>query len=164
MLVLAVSLAVVLVAGCSKKENAAGGGGGGGAVTSPPVVVSPTTYSSGGTSVNIGGGSLPTGFPSTFALPDGATPVNSVSGAGGFFVWFSSPQSIDDLRSFFDENLATNGWKIDSKTDVSSSGGQYTAYTIEGNGFSGVVYLGSGAPGASQFGGQYQFYVQLSPA
>lgn len=161
-LTVALAAVALVVTGCSKDEGSSGGGqaqGGDGAA-----VESPTTISGGDTTVDIGGGSLPEGFPDAFPLPDGAAPVNSVSGAGGFFVWFSSGQSVDDLRTFFDDSLSGGGWKITSKADFGDSTGQYTAYTIQGNGYGGVVYIGAGAPGADAFGGQYQFYVQLSPA
>jgi hypothetical protein len=162
LLAAALALAVFAV-GCSKNETTSAGGQAS-SETSPTETVSPTTISSGSTQINVGGGSLPSGFPSSFPVPDGATPAYTVSGAGGYFVWFSSSQGLDELRSFFDENLPSNGWTVDSKMDFTTSTGSYTVYLISGNGLSGGVYVGEGAPGADAFSGQYSFYVQLSPA
>lgn len=169
----AVSLAVVGAA-CSKSSN--GSNADGGAATSPPASESsavsssampppsPTSFSSGGTTVNIGGGEIPAGFPDSFPLPSDAKPVYSAGGTDGYFVWFSSAQSLDELHSFFDENLPANGWKIDYQADFSDQSGKYTAYTITGNGFTGGLYIGEGAPGSTGFTGDYKFFVTLTPA
>ncbi|MEW6060259.1 MAG: hypothetical protein AB1551_09020 [Actinomycetota bacterium] len=148
-------LIALLATGCSGDEGTDGGD------QTSPVIVSPTTISSGSTTVDIGGGTLPEGFPDSFPIPDGATPVYSVS-SGGYGVWFSSSQSSDELRSFFDENLPGNGWTITVKSDFTSSTGTGTVYVIEGNGFNGGVYVGEGAPGSGIFSGEYAFWVTLN--
>ncbi len=131
--------------------------------TSPAETVSPITISSGSTQIDIGGGSLPEGFPDSFPLPDGATPVNSVGGTDGYFVWFSSDQSVDELRSFFQENLPSSGWTISNTMETTTAEGTFTIYTISGNGFSGGVYVGESASGTDTFTGEYAFNVQLYP-
>lgn len=173
MLVLVGVLAVAVVAsGCSKKESGSGGQAtGGGLATSPPVATSPaaetpspTVISSGGTTVNIGSAQIPDGFPSEFPIPDGAAPVNSVAAPDSYALWFTSSQSLEDLRSFFDEQLPANGWKVESKADFSDSSGTATVYTISGNGWSGGLYLGEGAAANMGFSGDFAFFVSLTKA
>jgi hypothetical protein len=172
---LAALLAVVLVgSACSKKSSTAAQPSGGGLVTSPPAAsaitgapssaATPIETSSGG--VSIGTGSLPDGFPAEFPIPDGSSPAYSASqGAQGYAVWFSSDQSLDELVSFFDGALPSNGWTVASKVNASDqANGSYTAYSITGNGYAGGIYVGSGAPGAAAFSGNFAFFVVLSPA
>ncbi len=171
---LAAMLTVVLVgSACSKKSTTSNQPSGGGIVTSPPAAsvgtgappstATPIATSSGG--VTVGSGALPDGFPSEFPIPDGAAPAYSASQGQGYAVWFSSDMSLDELTSFFDDALPGGGWTVASKANVSDqAGGSYTAYAITGNGYSGGIYLGSGAPGAGGFSGDFAFFVVLSPA
>ncbi len=161
---LAALLTVVLVgSACSKKSTTVNPPGGGGLVTTPPAVTTPIETSPGGVSV---GTSLPDGFPAEFPIPDGSTPAYSASqGAQGFAVWFSSDKSLDELVSFFDGALPSNGWTVASKVNASDqANGSYTAYSITGNGYAGGIYVGTGAPGAAAFSGNFAFFVVLSPA
>lgn len=119
---------------------------------------------SGSETVSIGGGDIPEGFPSQFPIPDGASVVYTASASGSYSVWFSSDSTLDELKSFFDDQLPSNGWSVDGKFDFSDANGAYRAYSITGNGFSGGVYVGEGAPGADTFSGNFSFFVVLSPA
>lgn len=119
--------------------------------------------SSGSETVSIGGGELPEGWPESFPLPDGAKLAGTASSPGNYVVWFSSGDAgIDDLTSFFDEELASNGWAIDNRLDFGDGNGSYTAYSISGNGFTGGVYVGEGAPGSEGFEGDFAFWVALT--
>jgi hypothetical protein len=126
--------------------------------TSPSVVIS-----SGSQTVAIGG-ELPDGFPSEFPLPEDATVAYSASSGDQFLVWFGTDESLDDLKGFFDDELASNGWSIDSSFDFNDANGSYRAYSVTGNGYTGGVYVGEGAPGSGTFTGDYAFFVLLSPA
>jgi len=119
-------------------------------------------FSSGSETVSIGGGDIPEGFPSEFPIPDGATVVYSASAGGSYSIWFSSDASMDEQKSFFDEQLPANGWDSQS-FDFGDQNGAYRAYTITGNGYSGGVYVGEGAPGSDTFSGDFSFFVVLSP-
>jgi hypothetical protein len=158
-------LIALVAAGCSKNEETNAGqtsqasATGAESTTSPTEAVSPT----GTTTINIGGGGLPSGFPSSFPIPDGAQAVYSLGGTDGYWVAFSSSQSADELRSFFHDNLQANGWTLTSEANVNTSTGTGTVYTIDGNGFTGGVYLGEGAAGAGEYAGEYAFVVVLSP-
>lgn len=119
--------------------------------------------SSGSETVSIGGGELPEGWPDSFPLPDGAELAGSASSPGNYVVWFSSGGAeLDDLKSFFDEELPANGWTIDSELDFGDDAGSYSAYSISGNGFTGGVYVGEGAPGSEGFEGDFAFWVALT--
>ena len=126
--------------------------------------VEPTmVISSGSETVSIGGGDLPEGWPDTFPLPDGAQVAGSASSPGNYVVWFSSGgTSTEDLTSFFDDELAANGWTIDSQLDLGDGAGSYAAYSISGNGYTGGVYVGEGAPGSEGFEGDFAFWVALT--
>lgn len=165
--VLSLSMGVILVAAVATACSSGGGDGGPATASSRTSALpsaSPTIITVPSATIAVGTGELPSGFPDSFPLPDGATPVNSVSVAGGSFVWFASDRSVEDLRSFFDENLSKDGWKIDNKADITGPDGEYTFYLIKGNGSTGGVYIGAGAPGSDAYTGQYAFYVALSPA
>lgn len=172
---LATLLMVLLVgSACSKKSTTTSQPGGGGLITSPPAASATTGVSSSATTpidtssggVSVGTGSLPDGFPSEFPIPDGSTPAYSASEGGqGFAVWFASDKSLDELVSYFDGALPGSGWTVVSKVNASdSANGSYTAYTIMGNGYSGGIYLGTGAPGSQGFSGNFAFFVVLSPS
>lgn len=156
-------LAVVAVGGVLLLVAPACGGNDNGG---PNVNVNPSevVISSGGTTVAVGGGGIPSGFPSQFPLPDGASAVYSGAAGGSYTVWFSSPQSIDDLRTFFDSELPGNGWTVQNRADFSDSNGAYTMYTINGNGYDGGVYLGEGGAAAGGFSGDFAFFVTLTPS
>jgi hypothetical protein len=162
-LIAGILLIALVAVGCSKNEGGTNAGQTSeAAVTaSATETVSPTVIASGSATIAIGTGELPAGFPDSFPIPDGATAVYSAS-TGGYAVWFSTTQSADELRSFFDENLPSNGWTITVKSDFGSSEGTGTIYVIEGNGYSGGVYVGEGAPGSDVFSGQYAFWVTLN--
>ncbi|MEW6060258.1 MAG: hypothetical protein AB1551_09015 [Actinomycetota bacterium] len=133
-----------------------------GSTASPTETASPTVVSSGGRTIDIGGGTLPEGFPESVPIPDDAGPVYSFSRSDKYSVFFSCDKSLQELRSFFDENLPKNGWTIEDRIDGRSASAKYTVYLIRGNGFSGGVYLGEGVEGSSTFSGEYAFYVLLS--
>ncbi len=155
---------VLLVAAACSKEEGGGGGGGAEETSAPSPALSPTVFSSGTTTVEIGGGNLPATWPEEFPLPDGATPVYSLATGGGAYVWFASPQGIDELRGFFDENLPANGWTVDSKQDFSDTSGAFSIYGITGNSFTGTVFLGEGSSVPGGFTGDFAFAVILDPA
>ena len=155
--VVVVGIALFAVPACSGNDE----GDGVNVHVNPSGVV----VASGGTTVQVGGGgSIPEGFPSTFPLPQDATPVYSASGGGSYSVWFNSAQSVEDLRSFFDSGLPANGWTIKSELDLSDSGGAYAMYTIAGGGFGGTVYLGEGGAAGGGFSGDFAFWVSLTPS
>jgi len=115
--------------------------------------------------VQIGQAELPDGWPADFPLPDDAEPVYSVGAEGGVSVWFSTGQSIDDLKAFFTEALPAAGYAIDSTTEFSDAQGSYSVMVVSGNGMEGGVYLGGSAAGtAPGFEGEFDFWVTLSPA
>ena len=119
--------------------------------------------SSGSETVSIGGGELPEGWPDTFPLPEGAELAGSASSPGNYVVWFSSGGSTqEDLKVFFDDELPANGWTIESELDFGDDAGSYSAYAISGNGYSGGVYVGEGAPGSEGFEGDFAFWVALT--
>jgi hypothetical protein len=167
--VVAFVMLALVGAACSKETTtttAAGGDdtqttqpGGEDTPTSTPSIV----ISSGSETVSIGGGEIPENFPAEFPLPDDAQVVFSGSSGQDFAIWFSSSMSLDELNAFFDAGFPANGWTIDGQFDFTDASGGYRAYSVTGNGYTGGVYVGEGAPGSEGFGGDFAFFVVLSP-
>ncbi|HLB61679.1 MAG TPA: hypothetical protein VJN50_02920 [Actinomycetota bacterium] len=128
--------------------------------TAPPAGESPDTEPTAGGEV--GTASLPSGFPSSFPLPDGSAPVYSFGDASGLYVWFSSPESIEDLKAFFEGELPGAGWTVESAGEYSGPEGTVVTLTVSGEGWTGLVMLGTG-DAASTFEGDFAFYVALNP-
>ncbi len=167
--VLAVVVLSLAGAACSEETTSAPDDGGTQTQTQEPTGESTATstpsivISSGTETVSIGGGEIPADFPAEFPLPDDATVAFSGVSGGGFVIWFSSTMSIGDLNGFFDSGLPANGWTIDGQFDFSDANGTYRMYSITGNGYTGGVYTGQGAPGSESFEGDFAFFVVLSP-
>ncbi|HEY7477139.1 MAG TPA: hypothetical protein VIB62_02785 [Actinomycetota bacterium] len=157
--VVAIVLVAVAGAACAGDEDPPGAGADLVPATGTPSEATPPP------SLDVVVGELPDGFPTSFPLPEGSEPSGSASIGAGYVVWFSSQDvPIDDLPSFFNEELPAEGWTIVSEVDVSQGGVDYHAFEIEGHGYTGGIYLGEGAPGAEDFEGEYAFWVRLSPA
>ena len=147
-------------AACSGEESPPAAGEDGSSTMSQ----APTEEPSDLPSVDIGGGELPDGFPRSFPLPDGAELAGSASAGGTYIVWFTSADDdVDDLRSYFADELPANGWTVVSEVDVDQVGVAYHGFVIDGNGYTGGIYIGEGAPGSEQIEGDFAFWVQLTP-
>jgi hypothetical protein len=115
--------------------------------------------------VQIGQAELPDGWPADFPLPDDAKPVYSVAVEDGVSVWFTSGQSIDDLKAFFTEALPAAGYEVGPTTEFGDANGSYAVVPFSGNGSEGAVYLGSSSTGAAPgYTGEFDFWVALGPA
>ncbi len=149
---------------CGGNDNGSVKLPGGGQVQVSPSGGGITVEGPSGGQVNIGTGDYPEGWPSDFPVPDGATPVYSIGAAGSSSVWFSTDQTTDEVKSFFESALPSAGYTIDSTADFSDANGDYTVMSISGNGMSGGVYMGAGAAAAAGagFGGDFDFFVTLS--
>ncbi len=153
---------VAFSAACASGDDSETAGGT--STTGPAPTDEPSEGPTDGPSVTIGTGELPEGFPASFPLPDGSAPVGSASQGGTFVVWFSSTSGVDDVKDYFDDALASDGWTIDAQIDYSQQGITYKAYTISGNGYGGQVLVGEGAPGAVGYEGEFAFWVSLTPS
>jgi hypothetical protein len=162
LLLLALPLAAVACGGGDEKTVELPGGG--------QVNVSPsgggiTVEGPSGGQVNIGTGNYPDAWPSDFPVPEGATPAYSIGAADSVSVWFASDQSTDEIKSFYQDALPAAGYSIDSQADLSDTSGSYSVFSITGNGWTGGIYIGAGAGAvAAGFGGDFDFFVSLSPA
>jgi hypothetical protein len=138
---------------------------GGGQVNASPSGGGITVEGPSGGQVNIGTGDYPEGWPSDFPVPEGATPAYSIGAEGSVMVWFSTDQSTEEVKSYFQDALPSAGYTIDSQADLSDTSGTYSVLSITGNGWTGGIYIGSGAAAAAAagFGGDFDFFVSLSP-
>jgi hypothetical protein len=158
-----VGLALVVASACGGDASSPAVGGetsdGSGSTSSEPTAV----FSSGSETVAIGG-DLPDGFPTEFPLPDGVEVAFSGSSGGSYAIWFSGGQSFDELKSYFENELPANGWNVDSSLGGATEGAEYHVFVVTGNGYSGGVMIGTGAPGAEGFEEEFAFFVTLAPA
>jgi hypothetical protein len=155
-------LAVTLLLAAACGEDATTPAGDDPTGSDGPLSVSPTTFASGSETVSLGG-DLPDGFPESFPLPDGSEVLFSGSAGDSYAIWFSSDLSFDDLKSYFGEELSSSGWSTDAPFEGSAEGAEFAVYTVTGNGYSGGVMLGTGAPGAEGFEEEFAFFVTLTP-
>ena len=75
------------------------------------------------------------------------------------------PDEVDEddpTKGFFDQELPAKGWTIDSELEFGDGTDSYSAYSISGNGYTGGVYVGEGAPGSEGFEGDFAFWVALT--
>src|SRR5260221_628953 len=74
-----------------------------------------------GATLNIGSNKIPADFPKDFPVYPGSTVTSSLSGnqsgqGNGFWLTLTSKDAQDKVASYYESNLATNGWKADATT------------------------------------------------
>ena len=81
-----------------------------------------------GTKVDIGSGKIPDTFPKDFPVYPGAKVVSVLSGSekgenSGFWITFSTPDSLDKVSQYYKSNLSKNGWEstMNYSTEESST-------------------------------------------
>ncbi len=96
----------------------------------------------GGGSVTIGGGEVPADFPDDIPLPDDYEITAAFSGStgeGGLGANVSgvTAESVDDLRTTYEQALPDAGYTITSDSTSEVNGAEAVAITFEGNGIVG---------------------------
>lgn len=84
--------------------------------------------------VNSGEGKLAEGFPDEIPLYDGAIRDSSafkMDTASTFTALIGTNDSIDDVRKFYDQALAENGWKTVYSDDSASATDRMLTYSAE---------------------------------
>jgi hypothetical protein len=85
------------------------------------------TDSKTGESVSFGEQKIPDNFPKDFPIYPGAKPAGTMSGGNtqkdsiGFWVIFSSGDSVDKVKAYYDTELKAKGWTIDSNMTIDKS-------------------------------------------
>lgn len=97
-----------------------------------------------GSTVNVGGGTVPDTFPKDFPLYPGAKVTSSLSGAqsgknNGFWLTMTTPDTLDKVNAFYKAQLAANGWAIES----TYTAGGTTTETMTKTGWSGSLAVTS---------------------
>ena len=97
-----------------------------------------------GSTVNVGGGTVPDTFPKDFPLYPGAKVTSSLSGAqagknNGFWTTMSTPDSVDKVTAFYKAQLASKGWTIEATYTASGT----TTETMTKTGWSGSLAISS---------------------
>ncbi|HEX6977360.1 MAG TPA: hypothetical protein VF185_03315 [Patescibacteria group bacterium] len=92
-----------------------------------------------GAKLDIGGGSVPSDFPKDFPIYPGAKVTSSLSGnqtgtGNGFWVTLSTTDEVSKVQSYYETNLKTNGWNIES-TIGSGSGVNWSLSKDKLNGY-----------------------------
>ncbi len=101
-----------------------------------------------GAKVDIGSGKVPDSFPKDFPLYPGAKVVSSLSGAqqgknNGFWLTFSTSDSLDKVTSFYKNQFAANQWDI----TTTYTAGDTTSQTVTKGTWSGSVAITGGSSG-----------------
>jgi hypothetical protein len=102
------------------------------------------TDSKTGSSMKIGELAVPSDFPKDFPLYPQAKPAGSLSGGKnqqqGYWLTLTTPDTIAQVKSFYDSNLKSKGWKIDATYATSGA----INYTVSKSGIAGAVVASRG--------------------
>jgi hypothetical protein len=97
--------------------------------------------------VEIGGGSgsLPDAFPDEFPMPDDIS-IEFATGASTddgtvVSVFAYSDQSFEELVSWFESQLPSNGWSVDGQQQITSDDVSQQSFTVSGHNFNGAVSI-----------------------
>jgi hypothetical protein len=127
------ALLVTACGGAAATQQPAGGGGGGTATEVPAA-----TEAGGGGG---GGGSGPDVEAVGNALvPPNSTEVSKTSAEGTWFVIYESTDSVDSLKTFYEDAVPKTGLKIFSTTTL-QGGVSYVIATDESGSFGGAVNI-----------------------
>jgi hypothetical protein len=127
------ALLVTACGGAAATQQPAGGGGGGTATEVPAA----TEAGAGGG----GGGSGPDVEAVGNALvPPNSTEVSKTSAEGTWFVIYESTDSVDSLKTFYEDAVPKTGLKIFSTTTL-QGGVSYVIATDESGSFGGAVNI-----------------------
>lgn len=103
-----------------------------------------TIESSEGT-LDIGGDSLPEGFPDGVPLPDDYEVAGSMTegsdDATSFFVTVSTPTAIEDLAPMVEDGLVDGGWSIDDTVEMTFDDGSSTTLSVTRDNWMGSVSM-----------------------
>ncbi len=72
-----------------------------------------------GAKLDIGGGTIPSGFPKDFPVYPGSKVTSSLSGnqngtGNGFWVTLTTADDVAKVQSYYETNLKANGWTLES--------------------------------------------------
>ncbi len=87
-----------------------------------------------GATLNIGSNKIPADFPKDFPIYPGSTVTSSLSG-GNFWLTLTTKDAQDKVASYYESNLATNGWRADATT----GSGTGTNWAVSKGNLSGYV-------------------------
>jgi hypothetical protein len=121
------------------------------------------TDSKTGETVSIGEQKIPDNFPKDFPIYPGSKPAGTMSGSNtqkdslGFWVVFSTDDSLEKVKAYYDKQLKSNGWTIENTMTIDKSAtwgitkGDVTGSVVAGpgdndTGSSITVMLGSKTP------------------
>jgi hypothetical protein len=85
------------------------------------------TDSKTGEKVSIGEQKIPDNFPKDFPIYPGSKPTGTMSGSNsqkdsiGFWVVFSTDDSIDKVKAFYDKEFKAKGWAVDNTMTIDKS-------------------------------------------
>jgi len=98
--------------------------------------------------IESGEGKLADNFPDNVPVYDGTIGDSTGFSSGGVDQWTASittPDSIDDVKAFYVDELAQEGWTITFDMDSNDSSGDRTvAYSAESGNLSLTVTIGTG--------------------
>jgi len=145
-------LVLGLVAACggaAPKETEQPGSTAGSGSDSTPAAVATSDNGGGGGGGGTGGGANPDVDAAAQALvPPNSTEVQKTSASGTFFGIYSSTDSIDSLKSYYQNTITKAGFKIISTTTV-SGGVSFVFATDDSGTYGGAVNVYPSGDGAA---------------
>jgi hypothetical protein len=104
------------------------------------------TDSKTGEKVSIGEQKIPDNFPKDFPIYPGAKPSGTMSGSNsqkdsiGFWVVFSTNDSVDKVKAYYEKEFKSKGWAIDNTMTINNS----MTWTITKGDLAGTTVVGLG--------------------
>jgi len=129
------ALVVAACGGTAATQQPAGGGGGGTATDVPAA-----TDAGGGGGGGGGGAGPDVEAVGNALVPPNSTEVSKTSAEGTWFVIYESTDSVDALKSFYEDAVPKTGLKIFSTTTI-QGGVSYVIATDESGSFGGAVNI-----------------------
>ncbi len=84
--------------------------------------------------ISTGEGKLADDFPDSVPVYDGTITDSTVFSSNGVSQWTASvttPDSVDDVKAFYEQRLEAEGWKTTFNMDSGSQGSRTVAYSAE---------------------------------
>jgi len=123
-----------------------GGGGGGGSATEMPQDTQAAAATDAGSGGGGGGGGDDVAAVASQLVPPNSTEISKTTAQDTWFVIYESTDSVDSLKHFYENAIASAGQKIFSTTTI-QGGVSYVFAKDESGGFGGSINIYPGGDG-----------------
>jgi hypothetical protein len=141
--ILAIAIVALLLAACggsAATQQPAGGGGGGGGGGTATEVPAATEAGGGGGGGGGGGSGQDVEAVGNQLVPPNSTEVSKTTAEDTWFVIYESTDSVDSLKSFYENAVPKTGLRIISTTTI-QGGVSYVIATDDSGAFGGAINI-----------------------